>query len=220
MIPCIIPARGGSKGIPRKNVLPVGGKPLIAWSIEHALAADCIGEVVVATDDTEIAEVALQYGAYVFWRSAKSATDDATSEMVLQEVITDLGYSDCKAIVFLQATSPIRPGGAIDSAIQLFRADHLDSMASVRRLEGYTWTYDRPDIKTRTPRQSRPQRYEENGSIYIFMPRVIEQYGHRLGGRTGIYEMHPLDSFQIDEPSDIALIESLMEIRCDSHQRA
>ena len=219
MIPCIIPARGGSKGIPRKNVMPVGGKPLIAWSIEHAKASRCIDEVIVATDDQEIAEVALLYGAFVFWRSEESSTDNAPSEMVLQEVISEMGFADCEAIVFLQATSPIRQVGDIDKAVWLIRGG-CDSVASTRRIEGYTWTDGKPDSKFRVPRQERPERDEENGSIYAFRPRVIEQYGNRLGGKTIMFRMHPLDSFQIDEPDDIPLIESIMEIRCDSHQRA
>lgn len=220
MIPCIIPARGKSKGIPRKNVVLVGGKPLIAWSIEQALAAREVDRVIVATDDNEIADVARDCGAAVYWRSQESATDNAPSEMVLQEVIASQGLSECEAIVFLQATSPIRQQGEIDAVCKWMRRGSVDSVFSARKIEGYTWSGGIPDFTNRLPRQSRGERHEENGSIYAFRPNVIEQYGNRLGGKVGIFEMHPLDSFQIDEPSDIALIESLMEIRCDSHARA
>lgn len=218
MIPCIIPARGGSKGIPRKNLLPIGGKPLIAWSIEQALASRLVDAVVVATEDEEIANVATGYGARVFARSMESATDEAPTEMVLGEVVRE-NWQAAEMVVFLQATSPVRPPYDIESAIEWFRVWQADSLFSARRVEGYTWDASRrfSPVPRDGPRQRRQDErrntLEENGSIYIFRPWVLLETGSRLGGKIVPYIQHPLDSFQLDVPDDIPLIENLLELR-------
>lgn len=220
MIPCIIPARGGSKGIPRKNIAPVGGKPLIVWSIEQALDSTLVDQVIVATEDEEIAEVARStgnLGVTIFPRSTASATDDAPTEMVLREVVEGL-WRDAEAVVFLQATSPIRQPGEIDRAIEYFRHTNADSLFSARRIDGYTWNAGgrvlSPRDGSRKPRQRETRNnLEENGSIYIFKPWVLLDHGSRLGGKIVPYIMHPMDSLQIDEPEDLPVIESLMELR-------
>jgi len=219
MIPCVIPARGGSKGIPGKNMVPVGGKPLIVWSIEHAQQAQCVGTVCVATDCEPIANIAEQHDAKVFWRSAESASDNAPTEQVLTEIVS-MWFPNAAVILFLQATSPIRQPYDIDRAYHRFMASGADSLFSACQVHGYTWmrTPDRlqAEYATRQPRQQVGyQRLEENGSLYLFRPDVLLQTGQRLGGRIVEYEMHPLDSFQIDEPEDIPLIENLMTLRND-----
>jgi len=216
VIPCIIPARGGSKGIRHKNIVPVHGKPLIAWSVEQALASRLVSEVCVATDCQQIVD-AVPDGAVIHWRSQESAMDDAPSEHVLREVV-DARYRDADAVVFLQATSPMRAMHDIDSAIGVFVATGADSLFSARTIHGYTWEQHSTAIVPRYSQRRRRQddevqRLEENGSIYIFRPGVLEQYHNRLGGKVAVWPMHPLDSFQIDEPDDVRLIESLMEIR-------
>lgn len=223
MIPCIIPARGGSKGIPRKNIVELCGKPLIAWSIEQALASQYVDEAMVTTDCREIADVARQYGAKVFDRSPQTATDTASSESALLEVVSAL-YRHTEAILFLQATSPCRQPDDIDNAIQLFRNSGADSLFSARHVEGYTWSANgrvwSPSRERKPRQQESGETLEENGSIYLFKPSILLDHGTRLAGKIVPYLMHQLDSFQIDEPSDIPLVASLMEMRLDCHETA
>lgn len=213
----IIPARAGSKGIPGKNIMPLCGKPLVAWTIEQAIEAG-IDRVVVATDGEEIADVAVEYGAESVGRSAESATDNAPTEVVIEEVLRQ--YSNWitpdEPVLLLQCTSPIRQPGDIHSALRVL--DGCDSVFSARRVEGYTWGRTRIGVEAhyskRTPRQQRVgETVEENGSIYAF--RVSEFLHHRvrLYGTIGVHMMHPLDSFQIDEPRDIPTVEQLMQVR-------
>lgn len=216
MIVAVIPARGGSKGIPRKNLIPIGGKPLILWSIDQALESPSISEVVVATDDEEIRSVAYGAGVEVLERSPASCTDDAPSEMVLTEVVKG-HYEDAEAIVFLQATSPFRRPNDIERAIDVLRTEKADSVISVRQCRGYTWFHAgdqlMPRFFKRQPRQLQGGTlYEENGSIYVFKPHVLlRKGGMRYGGKVVHYEMDPLDSFQVDESSDVELFERILK---------
>lgn len=217
MIVCIIPARGGSKGIPGKNIARVCGKPLLCWSIEQALESRQIDEVCVATDSDAIAFTAGHYGVEVYHRSAESATDEAPSETVLREVL-DNKYPQAELCVFLQATSPMREPHDIDRAISTLVSEGADSLFSCRFVEGYVWEERGEQIvpygTCRVRRQdSQVMRLEENGSIYVFKPSVLRQYGSRLGGKMAVYRMNPLDSFQIDHPEDIGFIEWLMSKR-------
>ena len=210
----IIPARGGSKGIPHKNVREVGGKPLIAWSVEQALAAESVARVIVSTDDHDIAYQAEAYGAEVFWRSEATATDTASSESALIEVIN--AQDGCEPItVFLQATSPLRQPHDIDQAVALLST--ADSVFSARIVHGYTWRHGRclvPDCTKRVPRQSHTtQTLEENGSIYVMRTDLFVMMGTRTFGTVKPYVMHPLDGYQIDTMEDLELMEQLFSLR-------
>lgn len=225
MIPCIIPARGGSKGFPGKNIALLGGKPLLAWSVDAARESESVDRVIVATDDREIANVARDHGAQVHWRSDESATDEAPSEQVLLEVICEHVLDLCPVIVFLQPTSPLRPAGLIDDAIDRMIERKADSLFTCRHVEGYTWRSAgdevMPNYLRRLPRQFRESStYEENGSLYLFRPWVILQTGSRLGGKIAHYQMDPLDSFQVDEEADLRLMESILEVRHDRRSAA
>lgn len=217
MIACVIPARGGSKGIPGKNLVPVAGKPLIEWSIRQAQHAELVDEVCVATDDEIISRTAISCNARVYRRSKASATDDAPSELSLVEVVQSW-YPLAEAIVFLQATSPSRAAGDIDGAVRLLRAGEYDSVFSVRRIIGYTWRQRNGNLvaeyRQRLPRQQLKEvHYEENGSIYVFRPQLLLRTNNRIGGKVAVYEMHSLDSYQIDEPEDVTLLDDLMRLR-------
>lgn len=220
----IVPARGGSKGIPRKNIVPVGGKPLITWTLEQAMASRYLdGQVWVSTDDVDISLVASETTPLIVGRSPETATDNATTESAVVDWLDSARYAkDADGIVLLQATSPIRQADDIDNAVQKFIDTNADSLFSAREVEGYTWRRSSdllsPQYSHRVRRQdSSVSTLEENGSIYVFRPRVLADYGSRLGGKIAAYVMHPLDSFQIDEPKDIPLIESLMEVRLGHH---
>lgn len=236
MIAAIIPARGGSKGIPRKNLLPIGNVPLLARTIRHALGSAFVSEVWVTTDDNEIAFLAESEGASVFRRSAATSTDTASSDAAVLEWLEKNFYPpmetsrnqamgarwagarpDPQLIVFLQATSPLRRPDDIDKALLAMERQKADSLFSARRLEGYTWTDNgsvHPNYDQRQPRQQQTAKViEENGSIYLFKPWVLRQTRNRLGGTIGVYYQHPLDSFQLDTPEDIALLESVASVR-------
>lgn len=219
----IIPARGGSKGVPRKNVRLLAGKPLIAYTIEQALQARQVSRTIVSTEDAEIAKVARQYGAEVVMRPPDLATDTASAEPVLLHVLSSLeqkeGYVP-SLVVFLQATSPLRQPDDIDNAIDTLNAAGADSLFSCCRSHNFYWRLEdgRPvsvnyDYRHRPRRQEFTPEYIENGSIYITKPEILKQYGNRLGGNITSYEMNPLDSFQIDTGEDFLLLERLISLR-------
>ncbi len=219
----LIPARGGSKGIPRKNLVPLGGKPLLAHTIEQARATPAIDRVVVSTDDDEIASVAGQWGAEVVRRPAALASDTASSEEALMHVLDELrereGYEP-DVVVFLQATSPLRHADDISQAIATLKAEGADALFSACPVHGFVWRRQAEkleavsyDSRNRPRRQDIGEDLLENGSIYVFRPWVLRRFGNRLGGKIAVYPMHPLDSFQIDEPADLELFERLLESR-------
>ena len=220
-VKAIIPARGGSKGIPRKNLVEICGRPLVVHSIDHALAAPEVDEVLVSTDDREIAAVSRHGGATVIDRPAELSDDFASSETALLHALDFLGARDGREpelIVFLQATSPLRPPGAISDAIRLLQAQGADSLFSAADLEGFVWrvrgTAPEPlnyDPRRRPRRQDCDRHVFENGSIYVFKPHVLRSWGSRLGGRIAVLMQDPLYSFQVDEPDDIQVIKGLFQ---------
>lgn len=134
----IILSRGGSKAIPRKNIIDFCGKPLIAWSIEQAKGSKYIKGVYVSTDDREIAEVSEKYGAKVIWRPASLATDISPSEDALLHAIVEIEKEkNVDLVVFLQATSPVRETTDIDNAIEKFISERADSLFSAAILEDF-----------------------------------------------------------------------------------
>ncbi len=213
----IIPARGGSKGIPRKNVRPFLGKPLLAHSIEHARQAPAVTRVVVSTDDAEIAEISRQYGADVVMRPLEISGDTASSESALVHVLDHLRKTENyrpELVVFLQATSPIREPGAVQDAIETLRREDADSLFSASPVHGFVWRRHHGKLSSITyDHLNRPRRQDigedvvENGSIYVFKTEILEKHNNRLGGKIAVYPMDPLDSFQIDEPGDFELME-------------
>ena len=217
----IIPARGGSKGIVRKNLRLVAGDPLLVHSIVHAKQCAAVGRVVISTDDGEIGAVARQVGAEVIQRPAEISGDKAPSESALIHVLDYLkerqGYEP-DLVVFLQATSPIRSVDDIERAIETLKHEGADSLFSACRVEGFTWrliggsvapvNYD--PVKRPLRQDLREEIWEENGSLYIFKPWVLRRFNSRLGGRIVMHKMERLASFQIDEPADLELLQHLM----------
>lgn len=215
-----IPARGRSKRIPRKNLLPVVGHPLVAHSIIHARRSRLVREVYVSTEDADIAKVAHTYGAEVVLRPQELASDKATSESALLHVLDDRahrGLSDPDLIVFLQCTSPVRRPDDIDRAIETLLAANADSLFSacennrliwgVKDGQPYSFNYD---YHKRQREQDMARQYRENGSIYVLRPSVLRQCNNRLGGKIAIYEMDYWSSFQLDTSEHIELIEWIM----------
>ena len=217
---CIIPARRGSKRIPRKNLLPLAGLPLLAHSLLHANEAALVRETCVSTDDEEIAALARRYGARVIPRPAALETDQATSESALLHVLDDRrreGHDDPDLVVFLQCTSPVRGAGDIDKAIERLFDTKGDSLFSATKNDHLIWGEhdDRLksinyDYRQREREQDMPSQYRENGSIYVFRPEILRRFNNRLGGHIVIYEMDYWSSFQLDNKIHVELLEWIL----------
>ncbi len=220
----IIPARGGSKGVPGKNIRLLGGRPLIAHSIEQLKQTAAVTRIVVSTDDPQIASVAEEWGVEVVDRPHEISGDEASSESALLHVLDHLRekeHYEPEIVVFLQATSPLRAPGDIRSAIEAFDREKADSLFSASPIEGFAWRLTKKAVSamnydpTRRPRRQEldAQTVEENGSIYVFKPWILRSFQSRLGGRIATWQMSRLDSFQIDRLSDFELIEKLLLLR-------
>lgn len=217
----IILARGGSKGIPRKNLVDFCGRPLLAWSILQAKAAARVTSTWVSSDDAEILNVAQTFGANTIERSSTLADDRATSEsgwLHALEIIESRGIN-IDLIIGLQPTSPMRDDADIDRAVDDYREQSCDSLLSVAVVNDFLmwepndetgFTSVNYDYRNRGRRQDRKGQYHENGSIYVFTPKVLRTYGNRLGGRIGVTIMPMWKSFQIDQPDDLMLCETIM----------
>jgi CMP-N,N'-diacetyllegionaminic acid synthase len=220
----IIPARGGSKGIPGKNVRTIAGKPLVAHSIAHARTVSGIEAVYVSTDDPRIALVAREHGAQIIDRPADLSGDTASSESALVHALDWLaarGEREPDAVVFLQATSPRRQPDDLSRALATFWEQGADSLFSATSAHGFMWRVGASgpsplnyDPVHRPRRQDAPVDVIENGSIYIFKPSVLRRYQSRLGGKIAVHMMRAEDSFQIDEPWEMHLLDQL--IRSDA----
>lgn len=214
----IIPARGGSKGIPRKNLRAVGGVPLIVHTIRQALAAEQVARVYVSTDDDEIAAVARGAGALIIPRPEEISGDTVSSEAVVCHALPLMAADGAfDLVVFLQATAPLRSPTDIDGAISTLKREQADSLLSVSRSHRFLWRLadGRPEAINYDPahrprRQDLEPQFVENGSIYVFPPWVIERFNNRLGGRIALYEMAASAAFDIDDETDLAVIDLLM----------
>ena len=217
---CVIPARGGSKGVPRKNLLDVGGKPLIVWTIEQALAVPGL-DVLVSTDDAEIADVARAAGARVPWlRPAELAQDTTATEPVIRHAIIQVSAERGRptAVMLLQATSPVRHDGTLQRAVAEFENTGVDSMVGVVEQPPFIWQDTDPptaayDVNARPRRQDLTalgRRYRETGSLYVTKTEIYEQHDNRLGGRIGLFIMDEDEGIDIDTELDVALAEKLL----------
>ena len=217
----LIAARGGSRGIPRKNLVDFCGQPLLAWSVEQAVHADGIDAVWVTSDSDEILACATDHGARAIVRPPELSTDTATSEAAwshaLDEIESAAGPVDI--VVALQATSPLREPSDIERALADFEEKGCDSLFS-GSLIGDFFIWARRDglldslnyeWRRRTRRQEFDEQYVENGSIYVFAPRLLRETGNRLGGTIGVTLMEFWKSFEIDSQQGLELCEALMQ---------
>ncbi|BAE48895.1 cytidylyltransferase domain-containing protein [Paramagnetospirillum magneticum] len=217
----IIPARGGSKGILRKNLREVGGAPLVVHTIRQALESSSVDRVYVSTDDTEIRDVSQAAGAHVIHRPVDISGDTISSEAVIHHALPVMRQEgDFDLVVFLQATAPLRAKGDIDGAVATLVREEADSLLSVSRSHRFLWRQGTQgpeainyDPAHRPRRQDLEAQFVENGSIYVFKPWVLERYDNRLGGRIALYEMTASAAFDIDDEIDLAVIDLLMTRR-------
>lgn len=222
---CVIPVRGGSKGVPRKNARMVAGKPLLAWTVEQACAAQAGLDVVVSTDDPDLAVLARAAGADVpFLRPAELARDDTPTEPVVLHTIAELAargrWPD--AVLLLQATSPVRLTGTIDRALAQFSETGVDSLVGVVPETPFLWRLGERAadpasaeyaVGARPRRQDlRPQDcvYRETGSLYLTRTEVYEREHNRIGGRTGLFVMDQVEGVDVDTLVDLRIAEQLL----------
>ena len=220
----IIPARGGSEGIPRKNVRLLAGKPLIAHTIGTATQASNVNRVVVSTDDDEISAISRQWGAEVILRPAKISTDISSSELALLHALEHLheneGYSP-DLLVFLQCTSPLTLPEDIDGTVQALLDQEADSSLAVTPFHYFLWRWDlngdaigvNHDKRVRPLRQERDLQYLETGAVYVMRTKGFKKARHRFFGKTAMYVMPPERCLEIDEPVQLAIAEFLLSAR-------
>lgn len=222
----LVPARGGSKGLPGKNIIDLGGKPLIAWTIEAARASRYVDEVVVSTDSEEIAAVARWHGAEVpFMRPAALAGDQASSFDTLLHAI-DWYENNGPAIdllLWLQPTSPLRTSEHIDGALRFYADRQAAAVVSVCETDHHPWwsntlaedgsmrDFLRPEALN-TNRQDLPPFYRLNGAIYLGEPQFLKRNGSFYGERTFAYIMPRRHSVDIDDAMDLRLAETLLAV--------
>lgn len=217
----LIPARGGSKGLPRKNVLDIGGHPLIAWTIAAAKQSKYITDVVVSTDDDEIARVSRRYGASApFLRPTDLSSDTASSIDVALHALQFFGDVHYDYIIFLQPTSPLRTAADIDEAVELMLAKQAASCVSICEVQQspYIMYTVRPDgsldsllpATKVTRRQDFPKVYALNGAIYVSSCQRLMTSRAFLDEAT-VGQLMPLSrSVDIDTADDMASIEGLL----------
>ena len=213
----IIPARGGSKGILKKNIKLLKGKPLIAYTIEAALSSN-IDHVIVSTDCEEIAEISRIYGAEVVLRPNNLAEDKTPTLPVLQDVVAQLNNS-FDAIMTLQPTSPLRSIDDINNSIKIFSDDKdADSLVSVvevphnyssEKLMNYDGRYITGNNKIKRRQEVLPTYARNGAAIYITKTDKLKDY--IFGGKIIPYFMSKLNSFDIDDMEDWEIVEKLID---------
>ncbi|MDE6346170.1 MAG: acylneuraminate cytidylyltransferase family protein [Muribaculaceae bacterium] len=220
----IIPARGGSKGIPKKNIVPLNGRPLIDYTIKAALEIADVEQVILSTDSDEIAETARQCGLDVpYMRPAALATDTAGSREVILDVMdwADRQGREYDAVVLLQPTSPLRTAGDIAGAMALYDEADADMVVSVAEArsnpyyncfetddDGYLHVSKGDGLYTR--RQDVPPAYEYNGAVYVIRPESIRKMAMGAFPRRVPYVMPAERSVDIDAPVDLLIASHLL----------
>lgn len=216
----VIPARGGSKGIIRKNLQTVGGVPLVVRSVHAALAASSVDRVVVSTDDDEIAALVRVAGAEVRRRPDDLAGDRASSESALLDVVDALEAAEGHApdlLVLLQCTSPLTTPEDIDGVVGLLRDCGADTVFTAARSHRFLWRVDEAgraapvnhDARFRLPRQQAEPEWVETGAIYAVRVPELRRAGSRFPGTSRIYEVPAERSLEIDDPLDLALLRTV-----------
>ncbi len=200
MILGITPARGGSKGVPRKNVRMLAGKPLIAWTVEAALACKLLDRYVVSTEDLEIARVARECRAEVLDRPKELATDEMPTLPVLQHALTRI---PADIVVLLQATSPLRDPGLIEQCIQRFQETGADSLAT-----GFICKYTEYGTN-HVRRQEIPGFFHDDGSVYVMRADLLRR-GDRHGKKLERLVTDREQNAEIDDEFDLWLMEQLL----------
>lgn len=208
----LITARGGSKGVPRKNIINIKGKPLICYSINASLRSN-VSETWVSTEDSEIKEISIECGARVCDRPQHLANDTAMNESALLHFAES---NDFDILVFIQPCAPLIKAEYINLGIDMVASGKYDSSFTVVR-ESWLPRWDMNvnpigwDIKNRPRRQEKPELYIEAGMFYVTKRNNLISSELRYSGNIGVVEIPLKDSFQIDTIEDLDLIEKLIK---------
>ncbi|WP_406254631.1 cytidylyltransferase domain-containing protein [Streptomyces chartreusis] len=226
----VIPARGGSKGVPAKNLMPVGGVPLVARAVRECRASRLVTDVVVSTDDQGIAAAARHAGAEVVLRPAAIAGDTATSEAAVLHAMDaheTLHGTPVDVVLLVQCTSPFIVREDIDAVVKAIVANGADTSLTVAPFHGFVWRHgdDEPaeteraaagggfgvnhDKSFRPRRQDRPQDFLETGAAYAMNAGGFREHKHRFFGRTELVRTDPARVLEIDDPHDLARARAL-----------
>lgn len=233
----VIPARGGSKGVPAKNLASVGGVPLVVRAVRACLAARRVTDVVVSTDDAAIAEAARSAGAEIVLRPAAIAGDTATSEAAVLHAMDAYGAMRGKVaevVLLVQCTSPFITADDLDGVAGAVTEDGADTALTVAPTHGFIWRQDgapetgeagggdgagggigpngygvNHDKSNRPRRQDRPQEYLETGAAYAMRAEGFREARHRFFGRTALVTTDPARVLEIDDPHDLARARAL-----------
>ena len=218
----LIPARGGSKGLKKKNLYPVKNKPLISWTIESAISSHSLEKIFVSSDDNSILEIASKKGVNCIERPANLAEDSSSMESVIMHSIEQIDKQgiEFKYLILLQPTSPLRDSKDIDSACKKFIKLKADSLISVTNIESSVLKtlvkdgdgYLKPAFDDKFPsmnRQQLPLAYKPNGAIYIINKKLFLDNPTLFQKNTAMYEMKEDKSIDVDSINDIQTIEKL-----------
>lgn len=228
-IVAIIPARGGSKGIPRKNVRILHSKPLISYAIENALNCTKITDVAVSSDDDEILSIANEYPITAIQRDASLAGDNITLDPVIYDAVVqmeNIKKIHYDVIITMQPTSPLLRSSTLERALDAFLNDDKDSYISVVNKAHLTWSKSdsiyKPNYQKRVNRQMLPPVYFETGAFFISRRECVTPTG-RLGMNVSVFEIPEDESIDIDSPTDWQLCENILNkkrivFRCDGHK--
>jgi YrbI family 3-deoxy-D-manno-octulosonate 8-phosphate phosphatase len=207
----VVPARGGSKGVPGKNLRRIAGRSLVARAVDAALAAESIDRVLVSTDDVEIAAEARRAGAEVVNRPADIADDTASSEAAVLHALAGLDAKP-EIVVFVQATSPFINPADLDSAVHRVLSAREDVVFAAVRTHAFLWrqTADgavgvNHDASIRPRRQDRDEQFQETGAFYVMRAEGFVRGGHRFFGRVGVHEVDSARAIEIDTVRELEL---------------
>ena len=216
----LIPARGGSKRIPKKNIKLFNGEPLVNHSIKYAKNCNLIDEIYVSTDDEEISLISSKAGASVIKRPINISGDNATTESAIKHTLKSLSKKP-DIIVLLQPTSPYRPKDSLKEALNKFIDNDYDSLLSITPTHRFIWSIDKKNnLKASYDFLKRPRRQDlktseinfiENGSLYIFKYESFLLSENRLGGKIGYVEFDEEFSHEIDTYYDFKFLEGLVK---------
>jgi CMP-N,N'-diacetyllegionaminic acid synthase len=219
----VVPARGGSKSVPGKNIRPLGGKPLLSWSIDVARQVPEIDRIIVSTDDKQIASVGRSSGAEIYARPTHLATDEALVIDALKDLLETLHAEgeEPEWVVLLEATCPLRTAEDVRTCLNLIAEGTYDSVATFKEAElnphrAWRLVEGAPEVFIPgavpwLPRQKLPKAYQLNGAVYVFRARLLaEETKSLLVGRLGAVLMPRDRSQDIDDSVDFMIVEALL----------
>jgi len=213
-----IPARGGSKSIPLKNIKDFCGKPLIYWNLKALQDAKLVDEVYVATDSEKIKNVVVGFGfnkVQVYDRDSQNASDTSSTESVMLEFLEKQNFVVDDIFILVQATSPLTQTSNFENGIRKYKESECDSLLSCVRIKSFFWTETGESFNYNYKKRPRRQDFEgmlmENGAFYINTVDNIKKHKNRLCGRIATYEMPEYTGVDLDEQVDWDVSEVLMK---------